>query len=140
MNRARVLLADDHADTMMLLLGLLETEFDVVGTVASGSELVTAAETLAPDVIVSDIAMPGVDGLAAANRILQSNPAARIVLVTVHDDVVIARRGLSIGAIGYVLKSAAGDELVPAVHAALRGERHVSKLSGALPDAGESVD
>lgn len=140
MNRARVLLADDHADTLALLARLLEAEFDVVGRVTSGSELVTATETLAPDAIVSDVAMPGIDGLTAASRILRSNPAARIVLVTVYDDAVIARRGLEIGALGYVLKSVAGDELVPAVHAALRGERHVSRLSGTMPDAGESVD
>lgn len=140
MNRARVLIADDHADTMVLLAGLLEAEFDVVGTVTSGSELVIASEALAPDAIVSDVSMPGVDGLTAANRILQKNPAARIVLVTVHDDAVIASKGLAIGALGYVLKSVAGDELVPAVHAALRGERHVSRLSGAVLEAGESVD
>lgn len=140
MNRARALIADDHADTLVLLAGLLETEFDVVGCVRSGAELVTAAEALGPDVIVSDIAMPGVDGLTAASSILQRNPAARIILVTVHDDVVIARKALAIGALGYVLKSAAGDELVTAVHAALRGERHVSRLSGALLEAGESVD
>ena len=140
MNRARVLLSDDHLSTMVLLVGLLETEFEVIGTVRSGSELVAAAETLKPDVIVSDISMPDMDGLTAAALILQRNPAARIVFVTVHDAVVLARMGLAAGALGYVVKSAAGDELVPAVHAALRGERHVSRLSGAMPEGGESMD
>jgi DNA-binding NarL/FixJ family response regulator len=140
MDRARVLLADDHADTMALLLGLLDAEFDVIASVTCGNALVSAAEALAPDVIVSDISMPDVDGLTAANRILHRNPAARIVFVTVHDDAVIAERGLAIGALGYVLKSVAGDELVPAVHAALRGERHVSRLARAVPNFPRPTD
>jgi DNA-binding NarL/FixJ family response regulator len=124
--RARVLVADDHAGNIQLLRGLLEMDFDVVGAVQNGHALVGAAETLSPDVIVSDIAMPGLDGLEAAKRILCRNPAARIVFVTVHDEPEIVSRSLAIGALGYVLKVVAAEELVPAVHAALRGERHAS--------------
>ena len=93
-----------------------------------GRALVSAAERLSPDVIVSDISMPGLDGIAAATVILRRNPAARIIFVTVHGDPCLVERGLATGALGYVLKLAAGDELVPAVHAALRGERHVSRV------------
>ena len=71
--------------------------------------------------------MPGLDGIAAATAILRQNPAARIVLVTVHGDPMLVERGLEAGALGYVLKRTAGDELMPAVHSALRGERHVSR-------------
>ena len=125
--RARVLLADDHPGNTDLLCGLLQPEFDVVGRVEDGNALVAAAETLSPDVIVTDISMPGLDGISAAMVILGRNPAARIIFVTVHGDRVLMERGLSTGALGYVLKLAAGDELLPAVRAALRGERHVSR-------------
>jgi len=124
--RARVLLADDHAANAQLLRDLLELEFEVVGAVQNGYALVGAAETLSPDVIVSDIGMPGLDGIEAAKRILYRNPAARIVFVTVHDEPEMVKRSLAIGALGYVLKMVAGEELVPAVRAALNGARHVS--------------
>jgi DNA-binding NarL/FixJ family response regulator len=80
---------------------------------------------LSPDVIVSDISMPGHDGLAAAAAILRANPAARIVFVTVHADDAMVARAFQIGALGYVLKLSAGDELIPAVHAAILGQRYV---------------
>jgi DNA-binding NarL/FixJ family response regulator len=116
MFQPRVLLADDHRETAELLCGLLEPEFEVIARVQDGLSLVDAAKRLSPDVIVSDISMPGLDGISAASAIL----------VTVHSDPMVAERGLETGALGYVLKRTAGDELVPAVHSALRGERHVS--------------
>ena len=122
----RLLLADDHRETADLLSELLREEFDVVGRVEDGVALVSAFEQLSPDVIVSDISMPHLDGISAATAILRKNPAARIVLITVHSDPVLAELGLSAGVMAYVLKRDAGDELVPAVHSALRGERHVS--------------
>jgi len=124
--RARVLVADDHAGNIQLLRGLLEMDFDVVGAVQNGLALVGAAETLSPDVIVSDIGMPGLDGIEAAKRILCRNPGARIVFVTVHDEPQMVRRSLEIGALGYILKMVAAEELIPAVRAALRGERHTN--------------
>ena len=126
MPQPRLLLADDHRETADLLSELLREEFDVVGRVEDGVALVSAVERLAPDVIVSDISMPHLDGISAATAILRKNPAARIVLITVHSDPVLAELGLSAGVMAYVLKRDAGDELVPAVHSALRGERHVS--------------
>ena len=124
----RLLLAEDHVETAELLCDLLQPEFDVVAHVRDGVALVAAAERLEPDVIVSDITMPGLDGIAAAAEILRHNAAARIILVTVHADPLLAERGLATGALGYVLKRMAGDELVPAVHSALRGELYVSQL------------
>jgi DNA-binding NarL/FixJ family response regulator len=132
MARARVLLADDHAGNTDLLCRLLQPEFDVVASVQDGNALVNAAEALAPDVIVTDISMPGLDGIAASTVILGRNPAAKIVLVTVHRDLILMERGMAAGALGYVLKLSAGDDLLPAVRAALRGERHVSQA----PDPG----
>ena len=111
--RARVILADDHPEVIKYLREAIEREFDVVATVA-------------PDVIVTDIAMPGLNGIAAAAEILRRNSAARIVFVTVHNDPELVQKGLATGALGYVLKLTAGDDLVPAIHAVLRGEQHLS--------------
>jgi DNA-binding NarL/FixJ family response regulator len=124
--RARVLLAEDHAASADLLDALLRPEFDVVALVRDGRALLSAVITFAPDVIVTDIEMPDIDGLEATREIIRRNPAARIVLVTVHSNTEIVQQGLEAGALGYVLKLAAGDELVPAVQSALRGERYVS--------------
>ena len=128
MHHPRLLLAEDHVETAELLCEVLQPEFDVIARVQDGVALVAAAERLEPDVIVSDITMPRLDGIAAAAEILRHNAAARIILVTVHADPLLAERGLATGALGYVLKRMAGDELVPAVHSVLRGELYVSQL------------
>jgi DNA-binding NarL/FixJ family response regulator len=127
MHHPRLLLADDHAETAALLRDLLQPEFEVVAEVHDGLALVLAAEQLSPDVIVSDISMPGLDGISAATLILRRSPSARIVFVTVHCDPLLMERGFETGALGYVRKCAAGEELVNAVRAALRGERHASE-------------
>jgi DNA-binding NarL/FixJ family response regulator len=124
--RARIILADDHPEVVEDLRALLEPEFDVVVTVGDGNALVAAAETLAPDVVVTDISMPGLNGISAADRILRSNPATRVVFVTVHNHPALVEKGLAIGALGYVLKLSAGDDLVPAIRDALQGKRHLS--------------
>jgi DNA-binding NarL/FixJ family response regulator len=126
-----VLLADDHRATAEQLQKLLQPHFDVVALVEDGRALVSAAARLMPDVIVTDISMPGLDGIEASALIRRSDPKARIVFVTVHAEPVLVQRGLATGALGYVLKDAAGDDLVAAVHAALGGERYVSP--GLLP-------
>jgi DNA-binding NarL/FixJ family response regulator len=119
MPRARVLLAEDHPGVAEQLRAILETEFDVVGVVPDGSALLTAADELTPDVIVTDIAMPRMGGLEATVRLIGRTPHARIVLVTANDEPAVRRRGLAAGALGYVAKFAAEHDLVPAVRAAL---------------------
>jgi len=128
--RARVILADDHPEVVEDIRALVEPEFDVVATVGDGNALVAAAETIGFDVIVTDIAMPGLNGIAAAAQILRNNPAARIVFVTVHNQPELVEKGLAIGALGYVLKLRAGEDLVPAIHAVLRGQHHLSPTLG----------
>jgi len=124
--RRRVLLADDHAATRQRWRELLEPEFEIVGAVGDGQALIEAAERLAPDVIVTDIVMPRMNGIAAAEAILRRHPAARVIFATVHADRTMMRKGLAAGAFGYVLKVRVGDDLVPAIWAALRGELLIS--------------
>jgi DNA-binding NarL/FixJ family response regulator len=131
--RPRVVLADDHPGIAGQLRALLEPEFDVVATVEDGNALVEAVARFRPDAIVTDVAMPGLDGIAAAGRIRAKNPDARIVLVSIHQDAAVVDRGLAAGALGYVAKVAAGEDLAPAVRAALRGERFLSSRVRASP-------
>ena len=133
-HRPTVLIADDHPQTAALLRTLLEGPFDVVECVTDGEALVRAAERLSPDVIVSDIGMPHLDGIEALRRILAANRDARVVLVTVQSNVCLVERSLAEGALGFVVKQVAGDELVPAVHAALLGQRYVSAIVGFRED------
>lgn len=121
--RPRVLLAEDHPSTTLLLQELLASEFEVIGAVKDGQALVSACAALLPDVVVTDISMPVMDGIAATREILDRDPSARVVFVTVHDDAGLVRCGLAAGGLGFVPKSNAGDELVPAVWAAFRRER-----------------
>ena len=130
MYRPRVLLAEDHAATAERLRKLLRVDFDVIAWVEDGRALVDATERLSPDVIVADIAMPGVDGIAATTLICRHDPNARIVLVTVHSESMLVEAGLAAGALGYVLKDTAGDELIPAIHAALAGHQYISRELG----------
>lgn len=134
--RPRVVLADDHPAVAAQLRGLLEPEFEVVSTVGDGNALVAAAIAHRPDVVVTDLAMPGRDGIAAARLIRADQPDARIVLVTVHHDAGLVARGLAAGAIGFVAKVDAGDDLARAVRAALRGEQFVSARAGGRAESG----
>jgi DNA-binding NarL/FixJ family response regulator len=126
MDRPRVVLAEDHAPVAEQLRKLLEPEFDVVATVVDGDALLRAVDEFHPDVIVTDIVMPGLDGIAATVELLARNPEARVVLVTAHEDSELTERGYAAGALANISKHSAGRELVPAVRAAMRGERYVS--------------
>jgi len=121
-----VVLAEDHAGVAEQLRSLLAPEFDVVATVANGHALIRAVEADRPDVVVTDIIMPGLDGIAATAELVARCPDTRVVLVTVHDDAELAERGYAAGALGFVTKHRAGQELVAAVRAAVRGERYLS--------------
>jgi DNA-binding NarL/FixJ family response regulator len=129
MTLPRVLLADDHAGSAALLRDILEEAFEVVGEVADGHALLAEVERLAPEVVVTDIGMPGLDGIEACRRIVARNAAIRVVLVTVHTDSALVERGLAAGAFAYVVKRVAGDALLPAIRAALEGKRCVAGVA-----------
>jgi DNA-binding NarL/FixJ family response regulator len=124
--RTSVLLADDHAIVIEGLRRILELEFDVVGVVADGRELVAAADRLKPDVIVADVSMPLLNGIEAARQIRQRDRRATIVFLTMHPDLVYASEAFLAGASAYVLKSSAGTEIITAIHDVVRGRIYVT--------------
>jgi DNA-binding NarL/FixJ family response regulator len=126
MPRATVLLADDHPIVAEGLTSLLRDEFTLVGTVTDGRGLVQTARRLRPDVIVTDISMPGMSGLEALRQIRAEGLAVKVIFLTVHSDVRLAGEALRAGASGFVVKDAAGKELIGAIREVLRGRTYLT--------------
>jgi len=136
MRKPRVLLADDHQIVLEGLRSLLEPQFELVGMVTNGRELLQAARRLKPDVIVVDISMPLLNGIEAVQQLRKSGMRAKVVFLTMHPDAVYATRAFEAGAVGYVLKHSAPSELVTAIQEALAGRRYVTPIiEGALTHA-----
>jgi DNA-binding NarL/FixJ family response regulator len=128
MKRTRVLLADDHKIVLDGLRSLLETEFELAGTVEDGRALVSAAQQLRPDVIVVDISMPLLNGIEAVRQIKKLDNQVKVVFLTMHPDVTYAIRAFEAGASGYVLKHSASSELLTAIHEAIKGRTYVTPM------------
>jgi len=120
----RVVIADDHPMFRFGLRAVLaaSTEVEVVGDAADGGELVALVEHAAPDVVLTDLTMPGLDGAAATRRILDRFPRTGVLVLTMHDDDEALFGALRAGARGYLLKSADPDEVVRAVLAVASGD------------------
>src|SRR5215813_12710543 len=125
-SRVRVLLADDHNIVAEGLRSLLEREYDVIGIVRDGRELLVEAPKLKPDVIVVDIGMPLLNGLDAAEQLKSILSDVKLVFLTMKDDPNLAAAALTLGAVGYVLKHAAASELLKAVCEVLEGKSYVT--------------
>jgi len=125
--RWRILLADDHAVVLEGLRRILNRpEFEVVGAVTNGRALVEAASNLRLDVIIADVSMPSLNGIEAARQICKLNPKSKIIFLTMHPEAIFAVQAMSAGASGYVLKNAAGDELITAIREVLEGRTYVT--------------
>ncbi len=138
METIRILIADDHAVIRSGLRLLLDAQADmeVVGEAGTGEETVEKTEALQPDILLLDIAMPGLNGLEAARQVRERVPQVRIIVLTMYDDDAYLRQFLEIGAAGYVLKKAADTELVNAIQAVHRGEPFIyPSLMGQLIDS-----
>jgi DNA-binding NarL/FixJ family response regulator len=109
MKRTRVLLADDHPQIRELLRVILEPEFRVVGTAEDGETLLQYAQSLQPDVIISDINMPKVDGLQAARLLKDIAPHTRVIFLTAHAEPSYVAAAFAAGAVGYLIKGATTD-------------------------------
>lgn len=144
----RILLADDHAVLRSGLAALLNarSDMEVVGEAADGAELLTLAGTTNPDVILLDLTMPRLGGLEALPLLRQRVPAARVLILTMHQDEGYLRRAIKGGAAGYVLKKAADMELIAAIQAVMRGDLYVhpsmtrALLEDIAPDTGPAGD
>jgi len=125
-NRSRILIADDHNLVAELCKRLLEPEFQVVGTVSNGRDLVRAAAELKPDVIVVDVAMPVLNGLDAGKQVKEALHTVKLVYLTMNTDPELALEAFDRGASGYLLKTCAASEMVLAVREVLRGKTYMS--------------
>ena len=130
--KMRIFLADDHRYVLELIRGLLEPTFEVVGAVEDGEALVEAAVNLQPDVIITDISMPKLNGIEAADRLRESGSPSKIVFLTVHADPDFVQAALKTGALAYVSKSRITTDLLIAIEEALKGRIFVSPMESAM--------
>lgn len=123
----RILLADDHGVLRAGLRSLLNAEpgLTVVGEAENCDQAINLALSLKPDVVLMDISMPGMGGLAAMRQILEQQKEARVLLLTVHEDSSLVREAVQSGASGYILKRAVESELISAIKAVARGEMYI---------------
>lgn len=127
MRRPTVLLADDHAIVTEGLARLLaEHDFDVVGTVSDGHQLVDVAIRLRPDVIVTDVSMPGLSGLDVLARLKTERVDSKVVVLTMHNDPEVATVAMRSGAAGFLVKESAGEELLAAIRQVLQGRVYLT--------------
>ena len=124
--RPTVIIADDYAHVHPMLRRLLEPEFEVVEDVFDGKALLEATVRLKPDLIVVDIFMPILGGIEAVQRLKALSLRVSVVFITADDQQETMQRALNTGALGYVRKASAAEDLLPAAQAVLRGERFVS--------------
>jgi len=131
----RVLLADDHAVVRAALKSLLEVEADirVIAEVSNGTDAVASAEQLKPDVVIMDLAMPGLDGIQATKQIVERTPLTRVLMLTVHSKDEALIPAIRAGAVAYVTKGEADREVVDAVRAIAQGELRLHKNTDRIP-------
>lgn len=129
MNKVRILLADDHPRFPEFVENLLAPSYEIIGKVSDGKALLEAAERLKPDVIVTDISMPILNGIEAAEELQRCGSHARIIFLTVHSDPDFVRACLSLGAFGYITKRRVNVDLLPAIREAMAGHLFISQDS-----------
>jgi DNA-binding NarL/FixJ family response regulator len=121
-----VLIADDSRSVLKALVRLLEDKFEVVGAVLNGHLLVEAAKRLRPDVIVTDVSMPGLNGLEALERLKGEASEVKVIMLTMHADPALAAAAIRLGASGFIVKLSAADELEFAITEVLQGRTYLS--------------
>ena len=126
--KVTIVLVDDHAVVRAGVRRLLEQEalFDVIGEAESGEKAYHMFGELKPDVMVMDLSMPGMGGLEGIRRILMRHERARILVLTMHEDLSFANQALKLGAKGYLIKNTLGDDLVKSIQTVSRGEVFLS--------------
>jgi DNA-binding NarL/FixJ family response regulator len=124
--KIRVVLADDHREVIAKVRGVLGDDFDILEAAENGRQAVTAVLALDPDVFVTDISMPVLNGLQAAQSIQKNNSRVKIIFLTIHEDRDFIAAAFSAGATGYVTKRRLSTDLVLAIQEAMRGHTFIS--------------
>jgi DNA-binding NarL/FixJ family response regulator len=126
----RILVADDHPIVRSGISSILATQpdFEIVGEAANGNDAVAAAARLAPDLVLMDLRMPGLNGVGASTAILAARPSTRIVVLTTYASDGEVLRAIEAGAVGYLLKDVPHEELFRALRAVARGERYLAPV------------
>lgn len=138
MSKAKVLLVDDHPLVLDSLRQLLEPHFTIVGSAQDAQELLTCANELHPDVVLLDAMLPGMSGFDAARQLKNLLPSVRIIMLTMLTEAISVSEAFRAGAMGYVLKQSASDELHMAIDSVLMNKRFVSRKIDA--DVREAVE
>jgi two-component system invasion response regulator UvrY len=142
-DRVTVLLVDDHAVVREGYRRLLERHGDIVviGEAADATEALAMFRTLAPQIVVMDITLPGLSGIEAMRRMLDIEPDTRVLIFSMHEEVIFAKRALQAGAFGYLTKASAPSVLVEAVHTIASGRKYLSAaVANALALRADALD
>ena len=126
--RTRIVLVDDHRILLDAIKSLVEPEFDVVGAFEDSRTMLEKAVELRPDVVVLDIGMPVMDGITAGEELKKLLPKTKLIFLTMYHDMDTAAEAFRLGASGYVLKNAAGTELIGAIREVVRGGYYASPV------------
>jgi DNA-binding NarL/FixJ family response regulator len=124
--KLRVVLADDHPEMIASIIRTLDDEFEVIDVVENGDKAVRAVLALDPDIFLTDISMPRLNGFQAARIIQEAKCRAKIIFLTIHEERDLIAAAFSAGAAGYVIKRCMSTDLVSAIHMALKGQVFVS--------------
>jgi DNA-binding NarL/FixJ family response regulator len=127
-HQTRVLIADDHPAILDEVRRSLDGDFAVVGTVGNGRDAVDSVLSLNPDILITDISMPVMDGLQVASALRSTDSRTKVVFLTCHADQDFVAAALSAGAYGYVTKPRLSTDLVPAIQQAVEGRVFVSEV------------
>jgi len=125
-DKIRVVLADDHPRILASLRSILAEEFEVVAAVGDGSQAMVAVLELEPDLLITDISMPILNGLQVANGLRNTRCRTKIIFVTMHRDPDMIMAAQAAGVSGYVVKTLVASDLIPAVKKVMRGNTFVS--------------
>jgi DNA-binding NarL/FixJ family response regulator len=126
MSRPTILIADDHALVVEGLVSLLNGQFDVISTASDGTQLLAQAARLHPDVVVTDLSMPGLSAMEALRRLTGPNSTTKVIVLTMHADAELAAEAIRAGASGFLGKHSAGEELLTGVNDVLRGRIYLT--------------
>jgi len=128
MGRTRILLADDHVVLTDMLVNLLAQHFEVIGVAHDGRSLIAKAKLERPDVVVTDISMPDLNGIDAARTLRKEATSSKLLFLSMYADLPLVEEAFRAGASGYVLKICGADELIKAIQCVAKGATYITPL------------